>query len=81
MAEKNGNGIKLKFSAPQIITIVILIVTLAVTLASKADKHKVQENCTELKLIKQRTEMQYKTIIEKLEKIENKIEENGHKGG
>lgn len=39
----NGrNGIKLKFTAAQIITIVILIAVLAVTFASKADKAEVQ---------------------------------------
>ena len=77
MVEKNSNGIKLRFSAPQIITIIILIVTLAVTFASKADKASVQKNNTEIELIKQKTEMQYETIIEKLESIEKRLEPRG----
>ena len=81
MAANNGNGIKLKFSATQIITIVILIVTLAVTLASKADKAAVQENCKEIELVKQRTGMQYETIIEKLDKIEKQIDNHRKQGG
>ena len=77
MAEKNGNGIKLRFSTPQIIVIVMLIVTLVVTFASKADKSHVQENSTEIKLTKQKMELQYETIIDKLESIEKRLDEGG----
>lgn len=77
MTEKNGNGIKLRFSTPQIIIIVMLIVTLVVTFASKADKSRVQENSTEIRLTKQKTEMQYETIIDKLNGIEKRLDEGG----
>jgi len=77
MVGKNGNGIKLRFSAAQIITIVVLIVTLAVTFVSKADRASVQKNSTEIVLMKQKSEMQYETIIEKLERIEKRLNEGG----
>ena len=77
MTEENGNGVRLRFSTPQIIIIVMLIVTLVVTFASKADKSEVRENSTEIKLTKQKMEMQYETIIDKLESIEKRLDEGG----
>ena len=53
MAENNGNGLKLRFTTAQIIIIVTLIVTLAVSLASKADKATVADNCKEIEVLKQ----------------------------
>ena len=77
--ESTGTGIKLKFNTAQIITIVVLIITLVVTFVSKADNAAVQRNSTEIKLIQQQIDMQYETIIYKLERIQKRIDEKDQK--
>lgn len=77
--ESIGTGIKLKFNTAQIITIVVLIITLVVTFVSKADNAAVQRNSTEIKLIQQQIDMQYETIIYKLERIQKRIDEKDQK--
>ena len=77
MSDKNGNGFKLRFTTPQIITIVILIITMVVALTSKADKSEVNRIKTSVQLIEQKQDLQYQNIIERLDRIEKKVETDG----
>jgi len=87
MTEKNGNGIRLKFTTAQIIIIVTLIVTLALSLASKADRAMVEDNRKEIELLKmssaeralllKKIEERQIEILQKLSRVESLLEERG----
>ena len=87
VAEKNDNGVKMRFTTPQIIIIVMLIVTLAVTVAGKADKAMVVDNCREIEVLKQagaeralllkKIDDRQIEILQKLSRVESLLEERG----